>query len=118
MFSKRLKELRESRNMYQKELAYELNVTVQTISGWEIDRTTPDYETLIKIANFFNVSIDFLLGNEENATKLKIKLNEKAVLKKLLVKNNYMKENEELTDKEIERLMDFIKINKDYIKSK
>ena len=117
MFSKRLRELRESRNMYQKELAAELNVTMQTISGWEINRTTPDYETLVKIANFFDVSTDFLLGNEEKATNLEIELKEKEALKKLLIENGYLTENEELTKEELKNLIEFIKINKRYIKA-
>ncbi len=115
MFGNRLKELREKKNMYQKELAAELGVTMQTISGWEINRTTPDYEMLIKIANFFQVSIDYLLGNEKKLKVIEDNLKEKEVLKKLLVKNGYMNKEEELTDKELNKIINFIKINKSYI---
>lgn len=64
MFGEKLKHLRESKQLFQKELGDELGVTSQTISGWEIERTRPDYEMLQKIANYFNVSIDYLLDNE------------------------------------------------------
>lgn len=116
MFGKRLKELRESKNLYQKELASELDVTMQTISGWEINRTTPDYDMLVKIANFFNVSVDFLLGNEKKAKKIEDKETEKEALKNALVENGYMKKDEDLTNDELKRLMEFVKTNKKYIK--
>ena len=116
MFGNRLKELRKSKNMYQKELAAELDVTMQTISGWEINRTTPDYDMLVKIANFFKVSVDFLLGNEKKATDLEAELKDKEVLKRTLIKNGYMKDNEDLTNEELKRLMEFVKINKKYIR--
>lgn len=64
MFGEKLKHLRENRNLLQKDLAENLGVTSQTISGWEIDRTRPDYEMLQKIAKLFDVSIDYLLDNE------------------------------------------------------
>ena len=116
MFGKRLKELREHKNLLQKELAAELNVTMQTISGWEISRTTPDYDTLVKIANFFNVSIDYLLGNEGKAHKLELEISEKDALKNALIENGYMNKGEDLTDAELKKLMEFVKTNKKYIK--
>ena len=74
MFSEKLKTLRENANLLQKELACELNVTSQTISGWEIGRTTPDYETLVKIAQYFQVSTDFLLNNNSKQNNLEAKV--------------------------------------------
>lgn len=64
MFGEKLKHLRENKNLLQKDLGDKLGVTSQTISGWEIDRTRPDYEMLQKIASLFDVSIDYLLSNE------------------------------------------------------
>lgn len=116
MFGERLKTLRENNKLLQKELADILGVTSQTISGWEINRTTPDYETLVKISKYFGVSIDFLLGNEATASKYESELQEKEVLKNALINAGYMQENEDLTDKELENLMDFVKTNKKYIK--
>ncbi len=117
MFGERLKFLRENKNILQKELANVLNTTSQTISGWEISRTKPDYDTLVKIANYFNVSVDYLLGNEKNANKYEQELKEKEILKKTLINIGYMQDGEDLSDEELERLMKFVKNNKEFIKN-
>ena len=117
MFGKKLKFLRENKNMLQKELASILNTTSQTISGWEIGRTNPDYDTLVKIANFFNVSTDYLLCNEVNAIKFKNKLQEKEALYNALVSNGYIKNGEDLSNEELKKLFKFVINNKDFIKN-
>lgn len=61
MFSIRLKELRQSHNLSQKELAEILKVSTGTVGNWEIGLREPDFNTLIKIATLFNVSCDYLL---------------------------------------------------------
>ena len=62
MLSERIKELRLARNMTQVDLAKELNVTKQSISNWENDNIQPSIDMLVKIASFFSVSCDYLLG--------------------------------------------------------
>ena len=62
MFNEQLKKLRLARNMTQVDLAKELNVTKQSISNWENDNIQPSIEMLVKIASFFSVSCDYLLG--------------------------------------------------------
>lgn len=64
-FAKRLKQLRNEIHLTQEELAVKLNKTRSTIAGYETERKEPDYETLKMIANFFNVSLDYLLGASE-----------------------------------------------------
>ncbi len=61
-------ELRFKRNISQETLALELGVSRQSISKWETNQANPDLDKLVLIANYFNVSIDYLLGysNEEN----------------------------------------------------
>lgn len=66
MFGLRLKQLREQKNMLQKDLAEILNNTQQTISLYESGKREPDYETLKNIASYFNVSIDYLLGHTDD----------------------------------------------------
>ncbi|QGU00302.1 hypothetical protein SYNTR_1708 [Candidatus Syntrophocurvum alkaliphilum] len=63
-FGKRLKILREAHYLSQAELAKALSVSRSTISSYENDARHPDYDTLIKIAEFFDVSIDYLLRND------------------------------------------------------
>ena len=55
--------LRKEKGLTQKELAEKLNKAESTIGLWEQSRRELDYESLILMANFFNVSIDYLLGN-------------------------------------------------------
>ena len=62
IFGERLKELREERDMTQEELSNFLNVTRQSISGYETGSNEPILENLVKISKIFNVSIDYLLG--------------------------------------------------------
>lgn len=62
--SNRLKELRCSAGVTQKELASALGVAQPTLSGWENGRFQIDYDSLIKIADYFNTTIDYLLGRD------------------------------------------------------
>lgn len=112
MFGERLKNLREDANLYQKELGDILDVTSQTISGWEINRTTPDYDMLKKIANYFGVSTDYLLGNVSR----KAEEEELETLKQLLISKKIIKPGEDLSKKELDKLMKFVKANKEFLK--
>ncbi|MEG0873524.1 MAG: XRE family transcriptional regulator [Clostridia bacterium] len=60
---KKIKLLKEKRALEAQKLASDLNVGKSTLSNWENDRRTPDTDTLIKISKYFNVSVDYLLGN-------------------------------------------------------
>ena len=62
LFKERLKELRVERKLSQADLAKELNVSQRSISSWETGFRQPDFETLERIAKFFDVSADYLLG--------------------------------------------------------
>lgn len=66
MFAERVKELRQSRNMNQVQLAKALCVTKQTVSNWENDNIQPSISMLIKIADYFSVSTDYILGRDDN----------------------------------------------------
>lgn len=62
----RLKKLRKEKNVSQVKLAIDLNMNQNTISRYENMEREADYETLIKLADYFNVSIDYLLGRTNN----------------------------------------------------
>ena len=62
----RLKELRKQRKISQIKLAMDLNMGQNTISRYENGVHEADYETLILFADYFNVSIDYLLGRTDN----------------------------------------------------
>ena len=59
-FNDKLIKLRKIKGLSQEELGYEINVTRQTISKWELGTTTPEMESLKEIARVFDVSIDIL----------------------------------------------------------
>ncbi len=60
-FSQKLKELRTEKNWKQDTLAKEINIDLRQISLYENDKNLPSIETVIKIAQVFNISIDYLL---------------------------------------------------------
>lgn len=62
MFNSQLKKLRTNSGINQIQLAEALGVTKQSISNWENDNILPSVEMLIKIADYFRVSTDYLLG--------------------------------------------------------
>ena len=67
MFENILKELRIERRLTQKQLADQLGVKRYNVSDWENGRSEPDIARLISIARFFDVSVDYLVGNDELA---------------------------------------------------
>lgn len=58
----RLKELREAKRATQQQIANDLGLSRQTYSNYEGGRREPDMETLKHIADYFNVSVDYLIG--------------------------------------------------------
>ena len=66
----RLKELREKRKISQLKLAMDLQLNQNAISRYETGVREADYSTLIALADYFNVSIDYLLGRTDNPTFL------------------------------------------------
>lgn len=62
----RIKELRKEKQITQAELAKALNISPSTIGMYEQGRREPDYKTLERIADFFRVSTDFLLGRKDS----------------------------------------------------
>ena len=61
-FGERLAELRKKQGLSQSELAKKLNISKSTLAMYETDKRQPNFETQTKIADFFEVSIDYLLG--------------------------------------------------------
>lgn len=68
MFKDRLKECRGRKEISQRELASVLNLSPSTIAMYETGQREPDAETLSKIADFFGVSIDYLIGRTDTPT--------------------------------------------------
>ena len=66
MFFVRLKELRKKKGLSQLRLATELNTTQNTISRYETGEREPGIDELIKIADYFNISVDYLIGRTDD----------------------------------------------------
>ena len=103
----RIKELREEKNISQLELAKKLNLTQQSISLYEKEEREPSIDVLKNIANFFNVSLDYLLGKsdirnyDEDEKEFRFA---------------FHKETEGMTDEEIKDALRFYKEMKNRIK--
>lgn len=61
----RLKHVRRQLNMTQRDVAKALNCRQATISAWETGKNEPDFATLVRIADFFGVTTDYLLGRTD-----------------------------------------------------
>ena len=79
--------------MTQQELADALSVKQTTVSGWEVGRREPDFESLKRMSRIFHCSIDEILGQEEKPVVKDDGLNRKL---------------EELSDKNLQRLEEYI----------
>lgn len=66
MDGKRLKKLRREKGLTQQQLADILNVDLSSIGKWEIHDFTPNKTTLFQLANFFEVTTDYLLGRTDS----------------------------------------------------
>lgn len=65
LFPERLTQLRTNRQLRQRELAKSLHVSTSAISNYEQSLRYPDIDMLIRIADYFDVSTDYLLGRTE-----------------------------------------------------
>ena len=61
----RIKELRKRTGKQQKGVAEELKIPVSTYAGYERNERDPNISTLIKLADYFDVSVDYLIGHEK-----------------------------------------------------
>lgn len=66
----RIARLREKHSMTQEDLAGKLGITRASLSHYENNRREPDYDTTVRIANLFNVSVDYLMGRTEDPHKI------------------------------------------------
>lgn len=65
-FSENLKNLRKSTECTQRKLASQLGLSANTVCEWEKGRSEPSIASIIKMADFFDVSVDYLLGLEDD----------------------------------------------------
>ncbi len=90
---KNLKKLRQLRGISQQQLADVIMVSQQSVNKYENHDVEPNVETLIKIADYFNVSVDYLIGRIDSEDKEKI-LNLNNVENKLIIEFRKLKEKQ------------------------
>lgn len=91
----RIKDLREDKDMTQKELAKIIGITQATLSDYEVEKTEPKKDIWIKLASFFDVTIDYLMGITNNPSN-----------------DNFTKNMTEQDIKELEHYRDLLKIKR------
>lgn len=120
-FGDRLRELREEKELMSKDFAKIMNVEPATVTNWEKGKRFPKDDVLLKIADYFNVSIDYLLGREykeieslkEGKESLTMKL-----LKKIIAEND-IKNVDDIKLSQLNELIDMIQEDaKELIKDK
>ena len=91
-FGKKISELRRAAGLSQEQFGEMFGVSRQSVSKWESDQTMPELATIIKIADFFGISVDELLGREnmktqktENVFKKSVKSNQQFKLGCILI---------------------------------
>ncbi len=73
----RIRQLREERNLRQVDIANATGIDQKTISNYETGRTNPDSYALIKLSDYFKVSIDYLVGRTSSSVLSKEDLSKK-----------------------------------------
>ncbi|MGX9931996.1 helix-turn-helix transcriptional regulator [Virgibacillus salarius] len=110
MDGKRLKELRKQKKLTQKELGEIINVSKVSISGYESGDRTPDTDNLKRLADYFGVSSDYLLGREKEEGKLEYY--KKKIVTEFPDIDLMFKDMESLTAKEMQEVYEYIKFKK------
>ena len=80
----RLKELRLERNLLQKDMAKFLEITTSAYGYYEQGKRIPNSETINKLSDFFNVSVDYLMGKSDTKNPKKISIDKKTTIETLL----------------------------------
>jgi transcriptional regulator with XRE-family HTH domain len=105
----RLRLLREKRGLSQGEAAKRMGIVRTTYSNYEAGNREPDIETLNKMAKFYDVSIDYLLGNEvkKEESKPPESLSE---LEEVLMNNKFTLDGKPVPQKLIDDILAYVRI--------
>lgn len=111
MFSETLKELRKTHGkISQTKLAEQIGVSQQAVGLWETGKTMPDYPVMIQLADFFHVSIDYLLGHEVAQPESSTPTSEPTDIKQLIAQELPNMDSE--TAATVGQFIQFLKVQK------
>ena len=99
----RLKELRANKKISQKDLGTIVNATQSVVANWENNRSLPSIYDLIELADFYQVSIDYLLGREDEFGHVNIVISPDMALTK--DEHNLLVQYKNLSDIDKKRLL-------------
>ncbi|QTD41945.1 helix-turn-helix domain-containing protein [Sporosarcina sp. Te-1] len=112
----RIKKLREHEGIQQIDFAKKIGVSNVVLSRYESGERKPDYDVLQKIADFFGVTTDYLLGRTEHHTTIEAKAGEDKSLSKIATEfpdiDLMFRDMESLTAEEMKEVYDYIKFKK------
>ena len=104
MFKDKIRFLRKHQELSQEQIAKEINILQSTYSHYEQGISEPNFDTLKRIANFFDVSIDYLLENDRSVADS----DEIVYFNNFILNGRYTINSKFLTDKERRRLNNVI----------
>ncbi|MGT2896024.1 helix-turn-helix domain-containing protein [Streptococcus entericus] len=102
MFTERLKTLRKEAGLTQKDMAEKFSTSQPSYQQWESGKRTPNSDSLDKLANFFNVSTDYLLGNTDYKNSLEQDIEE-------AIQRSVAYDGKPITDNDKKIITDFLK---------
>jgi len=108
MLSQVLKKLRKEKGITQKQLAEKLFVDQTAVSYWEQGKTNPDLEKQIALADFFNVTTDYLLGRTDDTGPQPLIIPEELKDVKVAFHNG----EEDLTQDEVDKIAEYVRFLK------
>lgn len=119
---KNLKLLRKQHNLSQKEIGNIFHASQNTVSQWENGTRKPSYDIIQEIADYFDVSVDYLLGRQEQLPELnsKDKREIQEILddteQKLLSQDGLMFDGSPATDEDVQKIIMAMKMGMEMIK--
>ncbi|WP_287471604.1 helix-turn-helix transcriptional regulator [Exiguobacterium sp.] len=112
----RIKEIRKSKGLTQKKLADELGVSAQVVSNWEREYSYPDNDDLLKLSNFSNCPIDYILKGDYIVENERLNLSHQFTLQEVDIEDFFMEEvdfyykNQKLSDSDINKILKMIDV--------
>lgn len=98
---KKIFELRKSKNLSQEDVAGKLNVTRQTVSKWETNQSTPDFDKIVPLCNLYGISTDELLKDEVKTEQKEDKVESKKNIYENMTKNEINQKSAEVVSSSI-----------------
>lgn len=105
-----IKKARLKKKMTQRELGNAIGVSHNAISDWESGNHKPDADTVMSLCKILGVDANYMFDWKDEPLD-----DEKQSLVDALKKNNFLDENDDISDKDLKKMLDFAKANKDFI---